>query len=171
MYGDEKRAETIISTAVFAALITVGGWLSIPLFAVPFTLQTLFVILAAAFMKERSVLPVLLYAAAGLLGLPVFHNGAAGIGVLFGPTGGFILGFIPAALIAGFLFGRRMYFAAVISAILIIDICGMVWFMITADASLASAFTACVLPYIPGDILKGAVAVAASKRLLRVMHD
>ena len=171
MYGDEKRAETIISTAVFAALITVGGWLSIPVFAVPITFQTLFVILAAAFMKERAVLPVSLYVTAGLIGLPVFHNGAAGVGVLFGPTGGFILGFIPAVLAAGFLFGKKMDVTAVISAILITDICGMLWFMITADASLPAAFVACVLPYIPGDIIKGVVAVAASKRLSRILYD
>lgn len=167
MYGDEKRAETIISTAVFAALITVGGWLSIPLFAVPITLQTLFVILAAAFMKERAVLPVSLYVTAGLIGLPVFHNGAAGVGVLFGPTGGFI----PAVLAAGFLFGKKMDVTAVISAILITDICGMLWFMIATDASLPAAFVACVLPYIPGDIIKGAAAVAASKRLSGILHD
>jgi biotin transporter BioY len=43
--------------------------------------------------------------------------------------------------------------------------------MITADASLPAAFVACVLPYIPGDIIKGAVAVAASKRLSRILYD
>ena len=60
MYGDEERAKTLVNTAVFAALITAGGWISIPLFAVPFTLQTLFVFLAAAIMKERAVFPALL---------------------------------------------------------------------------------------------------------------
>lgn len=171
MYGDEKRAQTLINSAVFAALITVGGWISLPLFAVPFTLQTFFILLAAAVMKERAVYPVLLYLAAGTLGLPVFHNGTAGLGVILGPTGGFLLGFIPAALFAGLLFSRRRDVPAVISAILLYDICGMLWFMLTASASLPAAFIACVLPYLAGDILKGAAALFAAKRLRRVLND
>ena len=171
MYGDEERAKTLVNTAVFAALITAGGWISIPLFAVPFTLQTLFVFLAAAIMKERAVFPALLYGAAGLIGLPVFHNGTAGLAVILGPTGGFILGFIPAAFAAGFFFRKQKDIIAVISASVICAVCGTVWFMITAGASFPAAVFACVLPYIPGDILKGIAAVYAAKRIRRILYD
>ena len=55
MYGDETRAKTVIYTALFAALTAVGGWISLPVFAVPFTLQSLFVILASCVMHKKAV--------------------------------------------------------------------------------------------------------------------
>lgn len=171
MYGDEERAKTLTNTAVFAALITAGGWLSIPLFAVPFTLQTLFLLLASAVMKERAAFPALLYAAAGLIGLPVFHNGTAGLAVILGPTGGFILGFIPAAYLAGLFFRKQQDAAAVISATVVCAVCGTLWFMLTSGASLPAALLACVVPYIAGDTLKGIAAVAAAKRIRRIQND
>ncbi|MBO5118828.1 biotin transporter BioY [Methanocorpusculum sp.] len=170
MYGDETRAKTVLYTALFAALIAVGGWISLPVFAVPFTLQSLFVILASCVMHKKAVYPVLLYVGAGLLGLPVFHNGLSGIGVLFGPTGGFLLGFIPAAFISGVLFAKEKDIAAAVSAVLIYDAAAVLWFMLTASASFPAAFIACVLPYLAGDAVKAAAAVLAARRLRR-MHD
>ena len=97
MFGDLRRSRRVAYTAAFIGLITLGGWISVPFVPVPFTLQTFFVLLAAAVMKRDAVIPVTLYVALGALGLPVFHNGIAGFGVLLGPTGGYLLGFIPAA--------------------------------------------------------------------------
>ncbi len=88
------------------ALITVGGWISIP-FIVPFTLQTLFVLLAASVMKKYAVIPAALYVLFGTLGLPLFHNGTAGIGILLGPTDGFLIGFILMAFTAGLFFSKK----------------------------------------------------------------
>ena len=101
MFGDLRRSRRVAYTAAFIGLITLGGWISVPFVPVPFTLQTFFVLLAAAVMKREAVIPVTLYVLLGTLGLPVFHNGVAGFGVLLGPTGGYLAGFIPAALIAG----------------------------------------------------------------------
>ena len=171
MYGDENRSKTILYTAVFAALIAAGGWISLPFFAVPFTLQTFFILLAAAVMKERAVLPVLLYVSAGLLGLPVFHNGSAGIGILLSPSGGFLIGFIISAFAAGYFFARQKNIAAVVSAILIYDTTAVLWFMVTAASPFLSAVITCVLPFLPADILKGIVAVFAAKRLWRIQND
>ncbi len=168
MYGDETRAKTILHTALFAALITVGGWISLPIFAVPFTLQSLFVILAAAVMHKKSIYPALLYVAAGLLGLPVFHNGLSGIGVLLGPTGGYLLGFILAAYTAGALFAKGKDIPAAVSAVILYDTAAVLWFMLTASASLPAAFLACVLPYLAGDAVKAAAAVLISRRLRRL---
>ncbi len=106
MYGNEKRSALIIYSAVFVALITVGGWISIP-FIVPFTLQTLFVLLAASVMKKYAVIPAALYVLFGTLGLPLFHNGTAGIGILLGPTGGFLIWFILMAFTAGLFFSKK----------------------------------------------------------------
>ena len=73
----------------------------------PFTLQTLFVLLAGIVMKRYAVIPVSLYVILGALGLPLFHNGIAGVGVLLGPTGGYLTGFIVAALMTGLAYETR----------------------------------------------------------------
>ena len=156
MYGNEKRSSLIIYSAVFVALITVGGWISIP-FVVPFTLQTMFVLLAASVMKKYAVIPTALYVLFGTLGLPIFHNGTAGIGILLGPTGGFLIGFILMAFIAGMFFSKKTISADIIGlvlATLVSYICGAGWFMISSGASLLAALIACVVPFIAGDIIK-----------------
>ncbi len=156
MYGNEKRSGLIIYSAVFVALITVGGWISIP-FVVPFTLQTMFVLLAASVMKKYAVIPTALYVLFGTLGLPIFHNGTSGIGILFGPTGGFLIGFVLMAFIAGMFFSKKTLSADItglILATLLSYIFGAGWFMISSGASLLAALIACVVPFIIGDFIK-----------------
>ena len=156
MYGNEKRSSLIIYSAVFVALITVGGWISIP-FVVPFTLQTMFVLLAASVMNKYAVIPTALYVLFGTLGLPIFHNGTSGIGILFGPTCGFLIGFILMAFIAGMFFSKKTLSADItglVLATLVSYICGAGWFMISSGASLLAALIACVVPFIIGDIIK-----------------
>src|SRR5512136_2185677 len=107
MFGDLDRSSKIGYSAVFIGLITLGSWISVPWVPVPFTLQTLFVLLAGAVMKRAAVIPVSLYVLFGALGLPLFHNGIAGPGVLLGPTGGYLIGFIFAGLVAGLAYEYR----------------------------------------------------------------
>ncbi|WP_319377935.1 biotin transporter BioY [uncultured Methanocorpusculum sp.] len=156
MYGNEKRSSLIIYSAVFVALITVGGWISVP-FVVPFTLQTMFVLLAASVMKKYAVIPTALYVLFGTPGLPIFHNGTAGIGILLGPTGGFLIGFILMAFIAGMFFSKKTLSADITGLLLATLVCyifGAGWFMISSGASLLAALIACVVPFIIGDIIK-----------------
>ena len=101
MFGDLEKARIIAYSAAFIGLISLGAWVSIPFFPVPLTLQTLFVLLAGAVMKRYAVIPVSLYVLLGALGLPVYHTGVTGIGILLGPTGGYLIGFIFAALAVG----------------------------------------------------------------------
>jgi biotin transport system substrate-specific component len=100
MFGDAARAERAALTATLVALIGAGAWVSVPFVPVPLTLQTLFVLLSGVLLRRWGFLPPLCYLALGALGLPVFHNGLAGIGVLLGPTGGFVIGFVVAGLVA-----------------------------------------------------------------------
>ena len=86
MFGDLQKSRTIAYSAAFIGLMSLGAWVSIPFFPVPLTLQTLFVLLAGAVMKRYAVIPVSLYVLLGALGLPVFHTGVAGFGILLGPT-------------------------------------------------------------------------------------
>ena len=89
MFGDLHKSRTIAYSAACIGLIALGGWISIPCIPVPFTLQTLFVLLTGAVMKRYGAVPVALYILLGTLGLPLFHNGMTGPGVLLGPTGGY----------------------------------------------------------------------------------
>jgi len=89
-------------TSLFAALTAVGGFISIPLYPVPLTLQTLFTLLAAMILGSvMGASSQIIYVLLGVIGLPVFAGFKAGIGILFGPTGGFLLGFIISAYIIG----------------------------------------------------------------------
>ena len=96
---------------LFAAATAMGARVEIPHEPVPYTLQTLFVLLAGAFLGARNgALSQVLYLAAGVLGAPVFSSGSFGIDKLLGPTGGYLLAFPIAAAIVGYLVGQRRAF-------------------------------------------------------------
>jgi biotin transport system substrate-specific component len=169
MFGDHRRSLILSQTAAFIGLIVVGSWVSIPFFPVPLTLQTLFVLLSGAVMKRYAVLPTGLYVLFGAMNLPVFHNGTAGIGILLGPTGGYMLGFIPAAFIAGIAYeraGRSRHAAGFALGTGIIYAIGMVWLSVSAGLPLIDAFIVGVIPFIPGDVLKAYAAYFVAERYI-----
>ncbi|KUK99606.1 MAG: biotin transport system substrate-specific component [Candidatus Methanomethylophilaceae archaeon] len=164
----ENRAQLMAYSATFIALIAAGSWISIPFVPVPLTLQTLFVMLAGIVMKRYSVIPVASYVALGTLNLPVFHNGTAGIGILLGPTGGFIIGFLPAVLIIGLAYescGKPRRVAGLILGNMVIYAFGVVWLSVSASMPLLEAAIIGVLPFIVGDAVKTFAAYQVGKRL------
>jgi biotin transport system substrate-specific component len=168
MFGDLDRSRRIAFAAAFIGLITLGSWISIPFVPVPFTLQTLFVLLAGAVMKRFAVIPVTLYLVLGALGLPLFHNGIAGIGALLGPTGGYLLGFIGAALITGLAYehpSRAVRIGGLALATVVIYAAGILWLMYSLDRGFLPAFLAGVLPFIAGDTVKAFAAYLIAERL------
>lgn len=168
MFGDPARSRQIAYTAAFIGLITLGSWISVPCIPVPFTLQTLFVLLAGAVVKRYAVVPVFLYVLLGALGLPLFHNGLAGIGVLLGPTGGYLIGFIAASLVTGLAYehaSRPVRICGLAFATILIYACGVGWLMVSLDRSFLPAFTAGALPFVIGDTIKAAAAYLIAERL------
>ena len=117
--------------ALFTALIAVGGLVALPFGPVPFTLQVFFVLLAGLVLGPRlGALACALYLLLGLVA-PVYAGGTSGLGVLFGPTGGYLFGFVLAPLVAGLLAGRagrrfRLLLAAV-AALVPIYALGATW--------------------------------------------
>lgn len=116
----------------FSILTAVSAQIAIPVQPVPFTLQTVFVVLAGALLGAKNgAYSQLLYLAMGAIGLPVFSNGSLGIAVLFGPTGGYLLAFPLAAYLTGLLIGKtKNYF--VVAAIMLVStlsviICGTLY--------------------------------------------
>ncbi len=168
MFGDLQRSRLIAYSAAFIGLIALGSWISIPSVPVPFTLQTLFVLLAGAVMKRRGWVPVAAGIVLGVLGLPVFHNGMAGPGVLLGPTGGYLIGFVFAALVVGMAYegrSRYLHIGGLVAGTLLIWLSGVAWLMYSLGMGPVPALVAGVLPFIIGDVIKAGAAFAIAEQL------
>ena len=94
------KALDLAYIALMAALIALCAWISVPLGPVPFTMQTFGIFAALGLLGgRRGTLAFLIYLLLGIVGLPVFSGFSAGAGVLFGATGGYLLGYLAAALL------------------------------------------------------------------------
>ena len=127
-------------TALFAALTAGGAWISLPIGPVPVVLSNLVAALAGVVLGPRwGFLSVLLYLGLGALGLPVFSGGTGGIGIVTGPTGGFLIGFALSALTAGFLADRKEWnplrnTLAVLAGFTVLYLVGLPWLDAKVDA-------------------------------------
>lgn len=173
--GPRFKTLDLVYIGIFAAVIAVCSWIQIPL-AVPITLQTFAVCCAAGMLGLRNgVLTVVVYIVIGLVGVPVFSNFGAGPGVLFGITGGYIIGFVFTALTVGGalkLFGRKtaVYALSMTAGIALCYLFGTVWFVIwsannSTGTTFAAALSTCVLPFIFPDLIKIALATLLCRRL------
>lgn len=175
MTTNQERIRGLVYCALFAALIAICSWISIPT-TIPFTLQTFAVCVTTALLgTKRGFTAVLVYILLGLVGLPVFSGFTGGIGILAGTTGGYIVGFLFTALAVGLIlqqFGRSVPVMAV-AMVVGIALCyafGTAWFMVvyarTSGAiGLATALGWCVVPFLLPDACKIAVAIVVVKRL------
>ncbi|MEN3007087.1 MAG: biotin transporter BioY [Candidatus Methanosuratincola petrocarbonis] len=170
MVSRTSRAKQLSLAAVFAALTAVGALISIPFYPVPISLQTLFLYLCVLILKEKAPLSQGIYLAMGAVGLPVFARGMAGYAVLVGPTGGFLFGFLLASLVSGsmlrFAGGRRFADVAAIGICMaMVFLLGWIWLAGWMGWDFSAALWAGVVPFLPGDFLKAAVAVAVAKKI------
>lgn len=161
--------------ALFAVIIAVCAWISVPT-TVPFTLQTFGIFLAVGVLGgKRGTLAVLVYLLLGAVGVPVFAGFSGGIGCLLGSTGGYIVGFLLAALVMWLmerLLGDKMWVLA-LSMVLGLAVCyafGTAWFMAvyagtTGAIGLMTALGWCVVPFILPDLIKIALALVICRRL------
>ena len=180
----------MVLIAVSAALITVCSWISIPLGAIPFTLQTmaiLAVMLAAG--GRRGTLAILVYLMMGACGIPVFAGFKGGVAAFAGPTGGFLIGFVFAALLYWLLekliFRRFMtttvktwIFGAVNSVLfeIIMYTIGVIWFMTvyaaqTGPVGLMTVMSWCVFPFIIPDVIKLVFAVVIGEKAGKLVKN
>lgn len=158
------QLKMLIVTALFAAIIGIMAQLTIPLPLVPITGQTLAIGLAATILGKRyGTLSVLVYIMLGIIGLPVFSGMASGLGVVFGPTGGYILAFIPTAFLIGWALERfgftltNAIIANIIGMVMTLTI-GAVWLKFVAELSWMAALTGGVTPFILVGIIKAVIA-------------
>ena len=165
----------IVYIAVFAVIMAICSWISIPA-AVPFTLQTFGVFIAVGVLGgKRGSLSVLVFILLGAIGIPVFANFSGGIGVLAGPTGGYIIGFLFSALLMWAmekLPGKKsvMQIVSMIAGLIVCYAFGTVWFVIVygrmnGPIGFTAALASCVVPFIIPDIIKIALAYVLSRKL------
>ena len=169
-------ARTLTEVALSAALLVVCSLISVPA-AVPFTLQTfgVFVILVILGWKKGCA-AILLYILLGLIGLPVFSGAKGGPAALFGPTGGYILGFLLTGLCYWLYerLGHERVPAQALSLLLGLALCytfGTAWFVrvYTGEITLARALALCVWPFIVPDLIKLALALPVGRRVRKAL--
>ena len=165
--------------ALFSVLIVICSWISIPT-AVPFTMQTFAVFLAVAVLGgRRGTLSVLLYLLMGAIGIPVFSGFMGGIGRLFDVTGGYMIGFLLAAIFMWCMesiLGKKNVVLAVsmVIGILLCYAFGTAWFMFlyarnTGAIALSTVIGTCVVPFVIPDVIKICLVLVFRKRLVRVL--
>ena len=171
------KTKDLALCALFAALIAVCAWISIPA-TVPFTLQTFAIFAALGLLGgKRGTVAVAVYLLLGAIGVPVFAGFQGGIGALLGTTGGYLLGFLLSALIV---WGMEARFGSktgvfLLSAVLGMLLCyafGTAWYLVVyartkGAISLATALGWCVVPFLIPDAVKIALAVLLRGRLKR----
>ncbi len=169
-----KRITGTVLTAVFAAVICVLSPLTLPVFAVPFTLSVFVICCVSTAIEEKAALSTLLYVILGAAGLPVFAAFTGGAGALAGATGGFVIGYIPFALITG-IASRKLkngfaVFGVSLLGLALLYLFGSVWYGFTTKADVAKVLTVSVFPFIIPDILKVAAGVFCGSRIKRAIN-
>ena len=182
---DEKRSvftvREMVFTAICAALICILAPRSVPVGAIPISLGTFAIYFSAALLGgKRGTVAVIVYIMLGMVGLPVFTAMRGGVAVLFGATGGYIIGYIPLALLTGVFSDMKsklhwtMPLGMVLGTVALYTF-GTAWYMIMSGSTLAAALLACVVPFLAFDavkmVLATLLAVVLRARLSRYLDN
>ncbi len=183
-----SNVKNITQTAIFVAVLCVISPLSIilPVSPVPVSLATFAVYLFSVILGMRkSFMGLIVYILIGIVGLPVFSNGGSGMGVVLGPTGGYLIGYFFCSLGSslGYALGKKFSesiilkiavpMAGMVMGTLFCYILGTVWLSYLNKLTFKAALAAGVIPFIPGDtakiIIACIVAVPLRERLKAVV--
>ncbi len=154
------KVRDLTAVALMAAAICVFAPWSIPIGPVPITLATFAIYIVSAVVSwKHAVAAVLVYLLLGLVGLPVFSGFSGGLQQLAGPTGGYLIGYIPCALILGcaidrFPRAKWMYPLAMLVGTAALYFLGTAWYVLASGVPTGPAILACVVPFLPFDGLK-----------------
>lgn len=168
--------EKLMMCALFAALTGICSQILIPLPMIPINLALFAVHLCGAVLGAKyAALSMTVYVLLGMAGLPVFSGFMGGIGVLFGKTGGYIIGYILDALIVGMIVTRwgSSFFKCCIAMVTGLAVCylfGTLWFMRITGNGVWVSLVYCVFPFLPGDAVKIGLAAYLAGRLKKIKN-
>lgn len=171
------KTKDLTYIGVFAALISICAWINIPS-VVPFTMQTFGVFLALNVLGgKKGLLAILVYVFLGMVGIPVFAGFSGGVSILFGSTGGYILGFIFQGLIYILVARKESFIVQIFAQVLGLIACytfGTLWFVevylkTNGAVNVITALSWCVIPYIIPDLIKMALAFFVGKRIKKAV--
>jgi len=172
MASGASSLKGMVYASMFGALTAVGALLSIPLYPVPITLQNLFSFLSGLLLGGYyGALSQVVYVLLGVIGVPVFGGGKAGMGVLLGPTGGYLFGFIIGAYVIGKVAraksdpGLAWLLMAIVLGDVVIYAAGITQLSLVAHLGMRKALLLGFLPFVPGDALKCLAAGLLAKRI------
>ena len=157
----------MVFCALFASLMAICAWISVPVLDIAFTLQTFAVFLTLGLLGgKRGSAAILIYLLLGAAGMPVFSGFRGGLGILAGVSGGYLWGFLFSGLVYWALerFGKL---PAMIAGQLVCYLCGSLWFYLYAGGGLWLILLRCVVPYLISDAVKIALAYTLTRRLAR----
>lgn len=163
------RDLTMVS--LFTALICIASYIRIDLPAVPITAQTLAVMLTGSILAPRLAgLSLFTYLFLGAVGAPIFSGGAAGLPIILGKTGGYLIGFLVGAVVISLIRGKKngliwLGLANIIGGIIVVDLFGSLWLSYITGMGITKAIMVGVIPFIPGDLIKAAIAAVIASRL------
>jgi biotin transport system substrate-specific component len=165
LLGDDSALRRLLLVFFGSLLVAASAQISVPMWPVPMTLQTLAISIIGLTMGARlAAATMVVYLGQGAMGLPVFAGGAAGLPYMMGTTGGFLLGFVAMAWLTGFIaergFGRglgRLFVAAFVPALLLF-LPGVLWLWAVTPLELERAIMAGAVPFQLGGLVKSALA-------------
>jgi len=172
----KTRTTYLVLCAIFAALSSLLGQIAIPIGPVPVAMTHVSVFLAAGLLGAKyGTVSQIVYVLMGAVGIPVFSGFTGGVGTIAGPLGGFIAGYIGCAFVTGIIIDRfgsslKVLFIAMYVGWAVTYACGIPWFMYVTGMELYAALPVCLLPFLPGDLLKTILSAALVRRLRPVLR-
>ena len=182
--GSSIQLRRLVHTALFAALIAAGAFIAIPIGPVPIVLQNLFVLLAGLILGAKwGLVTVAIYLLAGIAGLPVFAGGTGGIARILGPTGGYLLSYLPVVFVVGLISNsgwttrersakRQLVLdiIAMFAGTCLIYLSGVPWLKTVTGMDWQKAITLGMVPFLIGDLAKIIAAVPIAKALRPIVN-
>lgn len=166
----------LVFASLLAALMTAGAYISIPVGPVPIVLQNMFVFLTGLLLGSRwGLASVGVYLLAGACGLPVFAGGMGGVGRIVGPTGGYLIGYLPAVFIVGYISKKGKGRVArdiigMLAGTIFLYACGVAWLKTLTGMPWPKTLAVGMYPFLIGDALKIAAAAAIARAIRPIIR-